>query len=278
MLDAICLHVDAQKTFSILGFQNLPETEIEKYRQHLECPECGGKAYYRKESIDGKAACFGSRYHSDACKEGRSSLQRDLEVSHTVEINQLISKSKELLFDFTYRKPNITDDSPSLRNKRIVHTSKRNLQTSVAYQNRPQLIGMEKALNSLMRGSDLSQSDALIEIDEGYKFKAKNLFVNFSAAEAAENSKQARPKMYWGTISHSDSDLEWLNPSDCDDVGIPIKKYKDKILKRFKINEKRDIEGAGLILFGKCFWNPQKNRKIIELWNVDRIFISKLED
>ncbi|MFW1170096.1 hypothetical protein ACEV77_24305, partial [Vibrio parahaemolyticus] len=81
-----------------------------------------------------------------------------------------------------------------------------------------------------------------------------------------------------GTISHSDTEIEWLNPADCDDVGIPIKRHKDLILRRFNVAEKRDLEGAGLILFGKCFWNTQKTRKIIELWNADRIYISVAED
>lgn len=43
----------------------------------------------------------------------------------------------------------------------------------------------------------------------------------------------------------------------------------------FKITERRDLEGARFILFGKYFWNTQK---IIELWNADRIFISVDED
>jgi hypothetical protein len=118
----------------------------------------------------------------------------------------------------------------------------------------------------------------LIEISQGYKYKARNLFVNFANAEAADSLKDARPKMFWGTISHADANMEWLNPSDCSDVGVPIKKYKDKIFKCFKITERRDLEGAGLMLFGKCFWNAERTRKIIELWNEERIFISLLED
>ncbi|OCP81698.1 hypothetical protein AKH11_13755 [Vibrio parahaemolyticus] len=46
----------------------------------------------------------------------------------------------------------------------------------------------------------------------------------------------------------------------------------------FKITERRDLEGARFILFGKCFWNTQKTRKIIELWNANGIFISVDED
>lgn len=36
MFDAACTHPNAQKTYSILSFQKLPDTDIERYRQHLE--------------------------------------------------------------------------------------------------------------------------------------------------------------------------------------------------------------------------------------------------
>jgi len=74
--------------------------------------------------------------------------------------------------------------------------------------------------------------------------------------------------------------MSWLNPADSKDIGIPIDGIKQPLLAQFEIEDKRDLEGAGLILFGKCFWNKEKTRKIIQLWNNDlqRIFISKLED
>ncbi|MDW2170136.1 hypothetical protein R7Z48_11925 [Vibrio sp. 1567] len=280
MIDAICTYGSTRKTYSILVFQNLSDSEIEKYRQHLECPECGGQAYYRKKSIDGKAACFGSRYHAEGCNEGRSSPQREREVRHAVEVNQILSDHNEVVFDFFAKESKASDSGDASRPKKDKPASPSTTKSHSQSQNqvRKKILGFEKALNSLLRGSNLAESESLIEIDEGYKYKAKNLFVKFSAAEAADSSKEAKPKMYWGTISHSDTEIEWLNPADCDDVGIPIKRYKDSIIKRFSVTEKRDLEGAGLILFGKCFWNTQKNRKIIELWNADRIFISVAED
>ncbi|EHR40298.1 hypothetical protein [Alishewanella jeotgali] len=279
MLDAVCTYAGTQKTYNILNFQKLPETDIEKYRQHLKCPKCGGQAYYRKKSSDGKAACFGSRYHGDDCKEGNSSAQREREVRHATEVNQIVAASSEIIFDFFAKESKSSAEArqPSSRPKQGGSNTTRS-HTGNTEQIRLKVLGMEKALNSLMHGSDLAEADILIEIGQGYKYKAKNLFVNFADAEAADSLKDARPKMFWGTISHADVDMEWLNPSDCDDVGVPIKRYKDEIFKRFKVNERRDLEGAGLMLFGKCFWNAQRTRKIIELWNEERIFISVLED
>lgn len=279
MIDAICTYNNEQKTYNIFSFQELCDSDIEKFRQHLECPDCSGQAYYRKKSKDGKAACFGSRYHTDQCAESRTSTQREREVLHAVEVNQILAASNEVIFDFFSSE---LKSSIEIKDRLSESTSARSEKTK-SYNRKPStarqtVLGIEKALNSLMRGSTLAGSETLIEIDLGYKYKAKNLFVSFADAEPFDSRDDARPKMFWGTISHSDADIEWLNPSGCDDVGIPIKKFKDLILKRFNITEKRDLEGAGLILFGKCFWNAPKTRKIIELWNPDRIFISIIED
>ncbi|PKG77867.1 hypothetical protein CXF80_05805 [Shewanella sp. Actino-trap-3] len=294
MIDAVCTYGDERHTFSILKFQALPEIEIEQFRQFLECPECKGKAYYRKRSSDGKAACFGSRYHIVGCDEGSPSTQREREVSHSLEVNQIIAGADVISIDFllskaikkskdklsTYKKSTAEQTTASVLNPKV--NPKPDISSRIDAEEKPKSnikrLGLEKILNSLMRGSDLAQSSTLIELDAGYTFKAKNLFVNFADAEPSDSVKQAKPKMYWGTISHLDKDLDWLNPSDCNDVGIPLSKYKSTILSHFNISEPRQLEGAGIIVFGKCFWNAKKTRKIIELWNAERIFISVLEE
>lgn len=282
MIDAVCTYGGQPRIYNILSFQQLSDSDIEKYRQFLECPnpKCSAEAYYRRESIDGKSACFGSRYHVAGCDEGRSSPQREREVKQALEVEQIINNSNEVIFDFfsAQSRPlterSIDRHSSPKPTSSAHNKSHRGLSTTT----RSTVLAMEKALSSLMRGSNLAQSDACIKIDEKYLYKAKNLFVNFADAKPENSPKEARPKMFWGTISHSDIDLEWLNPADCNNVGIPIKKHKDQLLKRFKITERRDLEGAGLMLFGKCFWNAQKTRKIIELWSADRIYISIDED
>ena len=282
MIDAVCTFGGERHTFSIFKFQSLPDADIEQFRQFLECPECQGKAYYRKQSSDGKAACFGSRYHITGCNEGSPSTQREREVSHSIEVNRVISNADVISVDFMLSnatKPveevkKVASTSSQLPNK----DNKSQKHLAQNEQTKSKVLSLEKILNSLMRGSDLSESSTLIELDAGYQFKAKNLFVNFVDAEPSTNVKRAKPKMYWGTISHVDKDLEWLNPSDCNDVGIPLSKHKSTILSNFNLSEPRQLEGAGIILFGKCYWNAKRNRKIIELWNAERIFISVLED
>ncbi|ABI38057.1 conserved hypothetical protein [Shewanella sp. MR-4] len=322
MLDAICVltteaaaehassplrlnpHAQAGVTYSVFKFQQLPEAEIERLRQHLYCPACYGKAYFRKASKDGRAACFGSRYHELDCIEFNPSAQKSREEQDALEVQQQLLDADALVIDFSV---NPSNKRPSNSAHKIRASQEQEVGAKSELENdteplasvqepkadyqvaadKPEIAitakctpsqGLEKLLHSLLRGSDLAASDLWVYTDDErkYRWRAKNLFVNFADADPTDN----KPHMYWGTISHSDPTLSWLNPADSKDIGIPIEAVKTKLFKRFNIEDKRDLEGAGLILFGKCFWNKDKTRKIIQLWDNDlrRIFISTLDD
>ncbi len=301
MLDAICVFDEAAPiTYTVFKFQKLADDEIERLRQSLICPVCNGKAYFRKASKDGRAACFGSRYHQADCSEFKPSKSKVGEEQAVAEINQVLIDSDALMIDFSVKKPllkltqepsispqtlmndklQVSDNVPPISTD-LLSSVKRSMADTQELpdgaMSRVSQQGLEKLLHSLLRGSELAESELWVYTDEKYRWRAKNLFVNFADAEPTE---KGAPRMYWGTLSHSDKSMNWLNPADCTDVGIPIDEFKQSLLSQFDIQERRDLEGAGVILFGKCFWNKEKTRKIIQLWGKDisRIAISKLED
>ncbi|NRB22682.1 hypothetical protein [Shewanella sp.] len=290
MLDAICT-LDETKpvTYTVFKFQKLSDADIEKYRQSLICPACHGKAYFRKASRDGKAACFGSRYHQVDCNEFNPSNVKVREELAAIEVNQLLVDSDALVIDFSKRAGGKRTSLNSIDKKIVVKSKDKGNTDLVAIDSdtrsqdeqsgmsRVSTEGLDKLLHSLLRGSELAGSDLWVYTDDKYRWRAKNLFVNFADAEPTDNGA---PRMYWGTLSHSDKNMHWLNPADCRDVGIPIEDFQQALCQRFDIHERRDLEGAGIIIFGKCFFNKDKTRKIIQLWGKDisRIAISKLDD
>ncbi|TKB50442.1 hypothetical protein FCL40_04615 [Ferrimonas sediminicola] len=265
MFDALCICQERRHLYSIICFQALAEEQIERFRQHLYCPECHGRAYYRKASRDGRSACFGSRYHTEGCSLAQSSPGQELEQRDAAEVAQMLT---EEVIPFSFNPGKQGERSRAT----TVGAAREGLRPARAGTPRP--LTLAKALHSLMRGSDLADSDTLIELDQGYRFKASNLFVNFADARAAESAKEARPKMFWGTLSHADGDLDWLNPAECTDVGIPIRRHRRTILTRYGIEDREALAGAGIMLFGKCYWNQARTRKIIEPWNAERIHLS----
>ncbi|MEZ9546417.1 MULTISPECIES: hypothetical protein [Vibrio] len=279
MNDARCDHPNAEPVYSIYQFQRLTAIEIEKYRHRLFCVDCGAEAFYRRKSISGNAACFGSNYHTSECDAAAPSAKDKKIVKHAIEVDQIVADSEEVLFDFEFSepKPNSSSEQKTTRVSSKGSTGasgKKHTKTST--QVRQSVLGMEKALHSLLSGSNLATSDVKIKINEKVSYRAKNLFVNFADAVPLEDSKAFKPKMFWRTISHADKDFDWLNPI-CKDTGVIISPFKDELLKSFKIKEHRDLDGAGLMLFGNCYWNKDKTRKIIKVHEM-KIFISKADD
>lgn len=91
---------EPERVYSVFAFQQLDDDEIARLRCHLYCPECQGLAYYRKASKDGKAACFGSRYHAADCLEFKPSSSRKLEEADAQIVNDIVLQHDAMQIDF----------------------------------------------------------------------------------------------------------------------------------------------------------------------------------
>lgn len=125
---------------------------------------------------------------------------------------------------------------------------------------------LPKLLKSLLNNSSLATSDVWVFTSEKHKWRAKNLFVKLSDAQALENFA---PRMYWGTISYADKELLWLNVADAKNVAIPIKLFQQEFLNKYSIEESADLTGANIILFAKCLSNKDQSRQFLQLWSND---------
>lgn len=274
MFDAICtFDPEHPKTYSIFEFKVLPESEIDKLRYSLLCPECHQQAYFRRASIDGRQACFGSRYHEPNCVEFNPSKRKVEEDKLVAEVDKIVLSEDSLIIDFS--KPALTTEHtvPSKSNaKETVEKEALPVKNKIKVNKQ----GLATLLTSLLRGSSLGSSNLWIYTSDKHKWRAKNLFVNIADADPTENGA---PRMYWGTISHADKTLNWLNPAENRSAGLPIGKFREEFLARFSIKESADVEGAGFIIFGKCFLSKDKKRKYIQLWGEDLqyFYLSKSE-
>lgn len=284
MLDAICNYdPDNPKTYSIFEFKALAASDLDKLRHSLICPVCKQKAYFRRASIDGRQACFGSRYHKPDCAEFNPTVRKSEEEKQLAEVEKVLLESDSLMIDFSAPlvKAKGIPEKISTENKKkaskVVNTSRAAVKENKELGNSDPKIskqGLKKLLISLLRGSSLADSDLWIYTSEKHKWRAKNLFVNIKDAQPTDNGA---PRMYWGTISHADKSLNWLNPAEDSCVALPISKYRDDLLSRFDIKEAVDLEGAGFILFGKCVLSKDKKRRYIHLWGNDLQYLYLLK-
>lgn len=282
MLDAICVLKDnSEKVLSIFEFKALPDAEIDSLRYTLLCPVCRAKAYFRKASRDGKQACFGSRYHAKDCAEFNPSQRKSEEDKQLAEVESLLLEADSLQIDFSAANVLRTKKQQALSEKEIESEKpKQKVTTHIKAEDDGVNInkqGLKKLLVSLLRGSSLATSDVWVYTSEKHKWRAKNLFVHVNDAVPTDNGA---PRMYWGTIANADQTLNWLNPAEERSVSIPIAKYREALLNRFDIQDPRDLEGAGFIVFAKCVNSRDNKRKILQLWSndVQYFYLSKAED
>jgi hypothetical protein len=276
MLDAICTFVqDKPKTYSIFEFKALADADIEKLRHFLICPVCKQKAYFRKASIDGKQACFGSRHHKTDCAEFNPSVRKAEQEKQLAAVEKVLLESDSLMIDFSVspvkdkKEPKKLADKPKNSADKVAkHCAAMESENTPSADSDPKVSkqGLKKLLLSLLRGSSLADSDLWVYTSEKHKWRAKNLFVNIKDAQPTDNYA---PRMYWGTISHADKSLNWLNSAEDSAVALPIAKYRDDLLNRFAIKEAGDVQGAAFILFGKCVLSKDKKRRYIHLWDND---------
>ncbi|WP_429189173.1 hypothetical protein [Aeromonas veronii] len=273
MQTALCTHPDYPVLFTASDFERFTPEKIDIYRYFLKCPECGAASFYRKKTADGKAACFGSRYHIDSCKEISNQYQKN----RSTEIKSIIESNGEIIIDMNYDKKSLIN-TPHQGNTVAIEELKKNQKPSPGYTRvskkdlSNEIFSLEEILACLLRGDGLDKSNTMIKIGEKYTWKAKNLFVNFELAQPSN-----KPKVFWGVISHTDDAMEWLNPLERKDTGIPISSYKEELFSRYSINDRASLEGICILVFGQCFSNKEKNRLIIRPWdnNVNNICLMK---
>lgn len=249
---------DLKEDLTVWQFSQLDTTQLTHKRNHLFCPNCGAKAYYRRNSRDSKEACFGARPHNPGCIIGNSKLssteQKDIE-----DVSIILKSDNGIMINFelthTHSQDDVIGTSTQLTNcshHRAAHQRHTLQPITHKIANR----GLKTLLNYLFRFPDFSQSDTWIHTSQKNKWRAKNLFVKFEDA-VPDNEK---PRMFWGMISSADESMNWLNTSGKDNISIPIRPFKKILIDTLNIHETDEFAGCYAIAFGWC--RESKNGKL----------------
>ena len=234
--------------YDITSFCLLGSEKLDRLRKGLICDKCSGKGYFRKKSRDGKPACFGA-YHLDGCdlKAKDSLSQHDPEVIE--EVNVITTNNQVIDIAFSrYTASQIEPKNPP----KVLFSNKSTSGTSKYHSKKPEQIrNVSKGLHSLLRmltySDSFSTSDVEINTGGKHPFKAKNLFINF---DQIEEKHIGMWRGFWGVISHSDKDIQWLNTANRQDVSIPILEARDYLTDVFGVQSSEDLAGALVLIFG----------------------------
>lgn len=224
-------------------FAALPSLDLERMRQQLSCPECGGPAFFRKASRSGRAACFGARPHHPGCNLAAQDTERVIEGEGT-DLDVLNNPAERIVIDLGFggRPQEIHSDHNEAYG-----------QTGRAYRytggnHRPDA-RMHRRLSSLLRtlieAPYFSESQQLLEIPNQPEIRVCDFFVPLLEVNS---SLQSKIRGWWGLVSDakngSDNSL-WLNSGRKGTFSICLPTDMCAlVLDRFRLEDNEQIAGA----------------------------------
>lgn len=251
MKQVFCAHPDFYRSLSITEFENLQSDKINEYRRSLFCLKCGATSYFRRETSDGKSACFGSLHHASDCLElSKRYIREKPEIEF---LRRAIKNNGSVILPLGGKNKLFSNQIENVDKDSGVFCEK----VGCAYFCSP-----EDMLSLLISSCDIHLSNSVFLLGSGFSWRAKNLFVNVRDAQPSE-----KPKVFWGVISHVNRTQQWINVSGREDVGVLLAPYKGGLLKRYGMEDFHLCVNMHILVFGKCFLNKSKDRLIIKPWD-----------
>lgn len=227
--------------YSAVNFSQQVPDDFDRKRRLLQCPDCGGPAFFRNVSFNGlRAACFGARPHADGCSMtvyDHTRLTYDANDDHEI-------LGRNIIVDFGYGSPPHTDSACRIAAENGTNNF------GVPWPSTSTHHRLSSLLRLLIKSPALQNSDQLVVIHGQHGIPAKDFFVPLLDA-TIQNACQLRG--HWGMISDAklvDNTL-WLNSGKQDTIsfGLDIR-FVDYFVQRFHVNDIEDIAGAMILVIG----------------------------
>ncbi|QOY95958.1 hypothetical protein IM543_09060 [Massilia sp. UMI-21] len=248
MDDATC--TEDGHNYNAIEFSRLSPSDLERKRRQLICTECHNPAFFRKESRDGRGACFGARPHIDGCS--RAVEDRDLRLPGMGDgQDELINFNNRIIVDLDFgaaEPPTHFDPVPGapLRPRAGAYVG----------GDGPRVANMHRRLRPLLRllveSPNFRHSDVVIALENRSEMSACDFFVNFGDVDAGYAGSL---RGYWGQLTDAREGANgvlWLNTGGQGDmsIGLPPELRAD-LMGRFDLEIKEEFAGAYILVIGE---------------------------
>ncbi len=257
------------KTYDAYEFSKLSDREISEKRKHLVCKSCDAKAYFKKRSKSGQAACFGARPHNDGCNLATEESQTCRGILQDDE-KELINDGAEIEVNFDFSVKPIThiadknnDDIDTDKERRgSRHSSQNGIGTAKSKRN------LKSLLNMLLNAPNFSQSEQIINIEK-YSYKAKNLFKEFSELTDNDTFRGVYGQIF--DVNEYNNTI-WINSGGYNDCSIRIDAdlHNDFYGRFEEYNDLEELNGKYVLCFGYVN-KSKKDKYYIKLDDISKI-------
>ncbi len=243
-MDIVALRDDKNKIYSIQQFVMMSEIERDKFRENIVCEECGGDAYYRRATKDGKTACFAASHilPCDTASGNKSSKNSGGDETNEIESGQ----DFEIFWNYSNRKVMQTEESEE-ETDLVVKKNKKKYILKPSIEKKGKI-----GLASILKYAEydiLEKQTYNVNIPGVGLKKLKDIVVNLKDVNDIHLNKNL---FLWGNIYSFKSN--WLNTSYDNNIGIRVNEsiqerfwtlYRDRFVKL--LHDKKCL----IIIFGK---------------------------
>lgn len=263
-------HIRSGHLFVAREVDQWPRAERDALQGNLRCPECGAPAYFRRGSRDGKRPCFFAPHHAAGCETavrappGQGARRTLGQLERLIGAGIALPLGAARLGDIEPR----NEQGGEERGKRATNTTPSPPGVQSPESRRPRRV-MHALLEYIEHDRDFVDSEAKIETEGGYTWRACNLFVPFG--EAAPDK---RPHLYWGRALSVDPEYQWLNTGGRDDASVELSPLREDPLGWLGVDDaETDIPGARVLVFGWCI-EARRGKPIIRIYNRDPSYLA----
>jgi len=243
---------------------NMAENERNNYKGNIVCIECGGEAYYRDKSVDGKSPCFCAK-HIGLCDMKNSNKSKSSEGYENVDSIEVDTSEYYINWNYITKnnvcsdKNNKNDENTIVKNKKVYSKdsdSKKQLKIS---------------LNQILKYAELDilKSQSYEIIIKNTRYILSDVVINLEKICGKHLSKEM---FFWGKVSSING--VFINTKYPNSISIIIdedakesfeQNYKDKLLKLLDNNH--------MIVFGRLI--KKKDKYYIIVKNTKNIYFRK---
>jgi hypothetical protein len=238
--------------YNAFDFSRLHPIDLLRMRRLLQCPECGGPAFFRKASYSGRAACFGAWPHADGCRLAAQDYIRPDNGPAGFE-DALINPGCRIIVDFNVGAHD-QPESVGFIDWALFQEQRGNSGGDSDRSNSRAHRRLSSLLRTLINSPVFAQSDQILEIGVGV-VTARNFFMPLLDVT---DKYHRRLLGFWGVLTDARFETDrkdgqlWLNGGGRNNISFCLQAHHvEQITRRYHIREIEDLAGAKVLIYGQ---------------------------